>query len=83
MTCIKGRASLKNTKAYPFNNSLTTVPLPVPAANTLYSVLAVPVSADGEVGDILVSGKARNGFKLAFTGSASHVEVLWTMEEAL
>lgn len=82
MVLAAGIASLKNTKQYPFNNSLTTVALPVPAADTAYTVLCEALQTEGELGDITVSGKARNGFQLAFTGSAKAAAIRWTVEVA-
>lgn len=70
-----GMAALRNTKAYPFNDSVCTVALDKSLKNNHYSVMTEVVSLSGEVGDIIVSGKAVNGFKLEYTGSASEAEI--------
>lgn len=75
-----GTVKLINTKAYPFNNSEDTVCLTEPVDDTDYRVACEVLNTDGECGDIVVSGKARNGFKIAFTGSACWAEICWTVE---
>ena len=80
MSCNRGTVKLINTKAYPFNNSEDTVCLLEPASGTDYRVDCEVLDSDGEYGDITVSGKARNGFKIAFTGSARWAEIRWTAE---
>ncbi|XJZ25938.1 hypothetical protein ACF5W4_11050 [Bacillota bacterium Lsc_1132] len=69
-----GTFTLTNSQEYPFNNSLKTVAL-VEDRNKItdYSVALEVVSADGPVGDLIVSGKLVNGFKAQFTGSAKNV----------
>lgn len=78
-----GTVKLLNTKVYPFNNSETTVRLTAPAESTDYIVSCEVLDAEGEWGDVIVSGKARNGFKIAFTGSARWAEIRWTAETRL
>jgi hypothetical protein len=67
---ITGLVALSNNKQYPFNDSRQTVALTSYRANQEYIVLTEVVSTTGEVGDIIISDKAVNGFKIAFTGSA-------------
>lgn len=68
--------SLTSSQKYPFNNSKITVPLPVNRNTKNYSVLIeVLGQAGGGVGEIRVSDKLLNGFKLEYTGGASAVEV--------
>jgi hypothetical protein len=74
-TDLTGTVTLRNTKQYPFNDSTTTIALDHPLSSQAYSVHTEILSASGEAGDIVVSGRAVNGFKLAFTGSAEKVEV--------
>jgi hypothetical protein len=62
--------TLKNSKDWPFNDSVQTVALEKFWDNRDYTVQTEVVSADGDVGDMIISGKAINGFKIAFTGSA-------------
>lgn len=62
-----------NTLRFPFNNSVKTVSL-VAARKTLnYDVSWEVTAATGNVGDIVVSDKQLNGFKIAYDGSASSV----------
>ena len=70
-------ATLTNTLSLPFNDSLTTVGLSMARANTNYDVGVDVLSATGTrmVGDVIVSDKQLNGFKIKFTGSASSVTV--------
>jgi hypothetical protein len=70
-----GTVTLTNTKQYPFNDSERTVALARDRGAPGYFVQTEIVKTDGEVGDILISGKAVNGFKLAFTGSAKNVDI--------
>lgn len=69
--------TLTNTQKYPFNNSVKTIALGSENVrnNKDYTVIVEAEAADGFVGDIVVSDKMLNGFKIAFTGSASSVNV--------
>lgn len=70
-------ATLKNSKKYPFNDSVKTLALGSANLrnNKDYTVVVEAEAADGFVGDIVISDKMLNGFKVAFTGSASSVSV--------
>jgi hypothetical protein len=70
-----GTVTLNNSKPWPFNDSAQTVALEKFWDNRDYMVQTEVVSADGEAGDVVVSGKAVNGFKIAFTGSARQAVV--------
>lgn len=70
--------TLTSSQRYPFNNSAKTVALS--GANQRYTKdYTVTVEAEsldkGAVGDIIVSDKLLNGFKVAYTGSAASVKV--------
>lgn len=80
MPVLNGTVLLFNSKEYPFNNSETTVALPSSLPDTKYTVSATVISAKGEIGDIEISGKARNGFRIAYTGSATEAELAWSIE---
>jgi len=70
--------TMTNTEKYPFNNSQKTVALtaPVKRVTNKYTVLVEVVSVTGGcVGDIEITNKLENGFKIAFTGSATSVTV--------
>lgn len=76
---IKGELheiTLTNTQRYPFNSSVDsprTVAMIQTRRNLFYSVEAEVLESDGQVGEIIVSDKALNGFKIAYTGSGSSV----------
>ena len=68
--------TLTNTQEYPFNNSVKTVSLPQERNHVDYTVSAEVVEYSGGFpGEILISAKLLNGFKVAFTGSAKSVTV--------
>ena len=67
---------MTNTQAYPFNGSLKTVALPVLRNTADYNVVPEIIShSGGFVGDFVISDKLLNGFKIAYTGSATAVSV--------
>lgn len=68
-----GQATVTNTLEWPFNNSGVTIP--VQKSNDTYWVLTEVVSANGEVGEIVISNKTATNFKLSFTGSATSVVI--------
>lgn len=72
----RGSVALTNTADnWLFNNSQTTVSLTTKRESTDYIILTEVASTDGNVGEIEISGKLLNGFKIKFTGSASAVTV--------
>lgn len=78
-----GSKTLTNTLAFPFNNSAATVALSK-TRNTHYTVEAVVTSyAGGLPGNIIISDKAINGFKIAFDGSATNVTVDYIVKGGL
>jgi hypothetical protein len=72
----KKTVTLTNSQKYPFNNSIQLVNLAT-SRNTKDYVVDVEVVSytGGGVGDIEVTDKLLNGFKVAFTGGASQVVV--------
>lgn len=70
-----GRVTLSNNQAYPFNNSKITIALKKPRNSLDYEISTELVSSNGEAGDVIVSDKQTNGFKLEFTGSATTATV--------
>lgn len=78
---IKGELheiTLTNTQRYPFNSSVDsphTVAMTQTRRNLFYSVEAEVLESDGQVGEIIVSDKALNGFKIAYTGSGPSVKL--------
>ena len=65
--------SLSNSASYPFNNSKTTVALSPARVTQNYTVETEVTNADGNVGEVEITDKQLNGFKVAFTGSAKSV----------
>lgn len=71
--------TLKNSKTYPFNSTVsapTSVDLTTNRNNLYYSVEANIKSVSGGLaGNIHITDKAVNGFKVSFDGSAKSVTV--------
>ena len=68
--------TLTNTASYPFNNSKKTVSLTNTRSTTNYTVESEVVEHDGDVGNIIISDKLTNGFKVAYDGSARSATVM-------
>lgn len=75
LICEDGTVTLTNTKKFPFNDSKKSVSLAKTQKNTKYVIIAEVTSVAGNVGDINVSDRLTNGFKMAFTGGAKSVTV--------
>ena len=75
LICEQGTATLTNSQKFPFNDSQKSVALAKQQKNIKYAVLADVVSSVGNAGEIVASDLQVNGFKLAYTGSASSVVV--------
>ena len=77
----KGAATLTNTLEYPFNNSRKTVALVKPRQTLDYTVsVEAEAVGGGAVGEIIISDKQLNGFKIEHTGSAAKVAVKYVVE---
>ena len=75
-----GTKELTNTQKFPFNDSIVTVPLSTTRDNLNYVVEVISVTATGGLaGDIEITERQTNGFKMAFTGSASSVTVKYAV----
>lgn len=71
-------ATLTNSGKYPFNNSTKTIALGNANLrnNKNYTVIVEAEAVGGGfVGDIVITDKMLNGFKIAYTGGASKVNV--------
>lgn len=69
-------ATLTNTKEYPFNNSKTTLALATPRGNLDYTVIVeAQTESVGGIGEIKITDKQLNGFKIEHTGTAKSVAV--------
>lgn len=74
-------ATLTNTKSYPFNNSKKTLALTTPRGNLDYTVNVEAEAKDaGGVGEIRITDKQLNGFKIEYTGAAKEVTVKCTVQ---
>lgn len=67
--------TLTNSQSYPFNNSQKTVSLSNTRTTTAYSVDVEVLEHSGDVGDVLISDKLLNGFKVRYDGSAKSATV--------
>ena len=76
--CEYGSVTLNNSAKFPFNDSQQTVALQNTQRNTKYIVIVDDVTA-GNIGDIIVTDKQVNGFKIAYTGSAASATVKYTV----
>lgn len=65
--------TLTNSDKYPFNGSIASVSMAKARNTKNYTVEAEVTTSDGNVGEIVISDKTLNGFKIAFTGSAKNV----------
>lgn len=68
--------TLTNNQSYPFNNSVQSVAMVKPRDTLNYRVAVEVTSVSGGfVGSISITEKALNGFKVAFSGSATSVSI--------
>ena len=68
--------TLENSERQPFNSTIDnpkSVALTKVRSNRFYSVEAEVSYSDGLPGEIVISDKTLNGFKVAFTGSAKRI----------
>lgn len=70
------RVTLTNARKYPFNNSQQTISLNKMRNSLTYSVEVEIESSAGEVGDIAISAKQLNGFKIKYDGSATTASLI-------
>ena len=74
-------ATLTNSKEYPFNNSKKTLALVTPRGNLDYTVFVEATAEDaGGIGEIKITDKQLNGFKIEYTGAAKTVYVKCTVQ---
>ena len=73
--------TLTNSKEYPFNNSKKTLALKTPRGNLDYTVFVESSTEDaGGIGEVKITDKQLNGFKIEFTGAAKEVSVKCTVQ---
>ena len=75
--------TLTNTETYPFNNSKTSISLTTMRANKTYIVDTEITAHTGDVGNIRITDKLLNGFKVEFDGSATSVTVVLRIKGGL
>ena len=77
-----GEVEFTSTTAFPytlFSRPSKTIALAQKRPNSDYVVLTEIVSFTGNVGEVVISDKLDNGFKLSYTGSASNVKIKYTV----
>lgn len=74
-----GQVTLTSSRKFPFNNSIQTVNLTNRRDNLNYVVVIISAEGAGNIGEIEVTDRLVNGFKLAFTGSAKSVTVKYAV----
>lgn len=67
--------TLTNSLKFPLNNSAQSVVLTTVRATLNYDVSCEVTAYTGNVGEVIVSEKQLNGFKVEFTGSATSVTI--------
>lgn len=75
-----GQMTLTNTEFFPFNNSVKTIALSKNRDTIDYRVTIEVVSKNENVGDIIITDKQLNGFKLSYTGSAKSVTIKYYVQ---
>lgn len=74
-----GTVNLTNTQQFPFNDSKKTVALTNVRDNLNYIVVVVSKTGSGNIGEIEISDRQVNGFKIEFTGSAASATVVYAV----
>lgn len=69
--------TLTNSQQFPFNNSAQSVALDTERDNIYYIVQIIDVSSSGNVGEVEVTDRQVNGFKLGYTGSAPSATITY------
>jgi len=77
---VTGSKTLTNSLDFPFNNSKSSVALSHSLDNANYEVIILSaVATDGNIGDIEITERLVNGFKMEHTGCASSVTVTYAV----
>ena len=74
-----GTVTLTNSLSFPFNNSKASVALTNRRDNLNYIVVIVAVTGTGNIGEVDVTDRLVNGFKLAYSGSAPSATVTYAV----
>lgn len=75
-----GQVTLTNNQVYPFNNSVQAVALAKSRDTLNYRVLTEVLAAQGMVGEVRITDKALNGFKIQFAGSATSATIKYFVQ---
>jgi hypothetical protein len=75
-----GQITLTNSETFPFNNSVQTIAMEKQRDTLDYRVSVEVISSDGVVGDIIISDKQLNGFKIEYTGSATSATIKYYVQ---
>lgn len=74
-----GTVALSNSLKFPFNNSQQSVALEAKRDNLNYIVVIVNIAGEGNVGEVEVTDRLENGFKISYTGSASSATITYAV----
>lgn len=75
-----GKIALTNSDEFPFNNSIKTVSMEKQRDTLSYRIATEVLAADGDVGNVTITDKQLNGFKINYTGSANKVTVKYYIQ---
>ena len=75
-----GQIILTNADQFPFNNSIKTIALSKNRDTIDYRITIEVISKNENVGDIIITDKQLNGFKLNYTGSAKSVTIKYYVQ---
>lgn len=75
LICEEGTVTLSNTQKFPFNDSRVTVALAKTQKDTKYVVVTDVQTVAGNIGDVTVTDKQVNGFKIGYSVGAASVTV--------
>ena len=75
LICEEGTVTLTNTQKFPFNDSRVSVALAKTQKDTKYVVVTDVQTVAGNIGDVTVTDKQVNGFKIGYSGGAASVTV--------
>lgn len=75
LICEEGTVTLSNSQKFPFNDSRVSVALAKTQKDTKYVVVTDVQTVAGNIGDVTVTDKQVNGFKIGYSGGAASVTV--------
>ena len=78
-TIYTGTKNLTNSLEFPFNDSRQSVSIGAALDNTVYEIQTRVTASVGNVGEVEITDKLINGFKLSYTGSAPSATIAWVV----